>query len=199
MKTSRTNTPENAGVERFGDEFIINTFQTGNQLEPIVRPLTGGGYVVAWWSNTNNPDTLRAQVLDENGAKVGGEIIVEDDFRWFQFDVQALSSGGFAVVWTPEPSSGSSDGIHAALYSASGAPLGPELIVSTANAGFQNDPEIAELANGNFLVTWNDGSMGVGGATGDTSGTAIKGQRFTGDGTPIGVEFLVNTTTLNNQ
>ena len=78
--------------------------------------------------------------------------------------------------------------------------------VNTATAGYQDHPQIAALKNGGYVVTWQDGdpfniqgSLGVGGATGDSSGTAVKAQVFDAGGVPQGSEILVNTTTAGNQ
>ena len=81
-----------------------------------------------------------------------------------------------------------------------------EIPVNTATAGNQDDPQIAALKDGGYVVTWQDGdplkgpgSLGVGGATGDSSGTAVKAQVFTAGGEQVGSEILVNTTTAGNQ
>ena len=59
--------------------------------------------------------------------------------------------------------------------------------------------QITALSNGGFVVTWQDDSHGVGGATGDSSGTAVKAQVFAADGTRVGSELLVNTATARHQ
>ena len=77
--------------------------------------------------------------------------------------------------------------------------MGSELLVNTATADTQDDPQITALANGAFVVTWQDRSLGVGGATGDSSGRAVKAQVFLADGTRVGSELLVNTATAGDQ
>src|SRR5687767_1558097 len=67
------------------------------------------------------------------------------------------------------------------------------------SASFQGVPQITALSNGGFVVTWRDASLGVGGATGDSSGNAVKAQVFLADGTRAGSELLVNTATANAQ
>ena len=74
-----------------------------------------------------------------------------------------------------------------------------EILVNTATAGNQFAQRITALSNGSFVVTWQDGSQGVGGATGDGSSDAIKAQIFASNGTPVGSEFLVNTATQSVQ
>ncbi len=51
------------------------------------------------------------------------------------------------------------------------------------------------LADGRFVVSWTDASLG----TGDTSGAAIRARIFNADGTQSVPEFVVNATTVNNQ
>src|ERR1700760_4156161 len=99
-----------------------------------------------------------------------------------------------------------------ATISGQAQPVGSEILVNSATIGLQFGEQITTLANGNFVVTWQDGgpftdlvplvfpgSQGVGGATGDSSGGAIKAQMFTASGSPFGGEFLVNTTVLADQ
>ena len=83
------------------------------------------------------------------------------------------------------------------MFAAGGTRVGCEILVNTATAGTQNDPQITALSNGGFVVTWKDISQGVGGATGDSSGTAVKAQVFAADGTRVGSEILVNTATAD--
>ena len=56
-------------------------------------------------------------------------------------------------------------------------------------------PSVASLAGGGYVVTWQDYSE----TGGDTDGAAIRAQRFDAGGTAQGGEFLVNTTTLDDQ
>ena len=75
------------------------------------------------------------------------------------------------------------------------APVGSEFLVNSTTNDHQAGPTIARLANGDFVVTWQD----HGGTLGDTSGWSIKAQLFGANGIKIGGEFLVNTETANEQ
>ena len=77
--------------------------------------------------------------------------------------------------------------------------VGTEILVNTATANHQFDQQITALANGGFVVTWEDVSNGVGGATGDSDSSAVKAQVFAANGTRVGSELLVNTATANGQ
>jgi len=76
---------------------------------------------------------------------------------------------------------------------------GTEILVNTATAGGQYSPQILALSNGGFVVVWYDYSFGVGGATGDSEGSAFKAQVFTAAGAMTGPEILVNTATAGDQ
>ena len=75
------------------------------------------------------------------------------------------------------------------------AKSGNEFLVNTTTAGTQRAASITALADGRFAVVWTDSSI----SGGDTSGSAIRAQIFEADGAKSGSEFLVNTTTTNNQ
>jgi hypothetical protein len=85
--------------------------------------------------------------------------------------------------------------IKAQLFSEIGAKVGSEFLVNTYTESEQTRPEITALANGSFLVTWDDYS----GTLGDRNGYSIKAQLFSEAGVKVGTEFLVNTVTTSNQ
>src|SRR6478735_92420 len=77
--------------------------------------------------------------------------------------------------------------------------LGQEILVNSATAGGQGNPDITALQNGGFVIIWEDYSAGVGGTGGDTTGSAVKAQVFAAGGTPVGPEILVNSATIASQ
>ncbi|MCC7510602.1 MAG: tandem-95 repeat protein [Planctomycetes bacterium] len=87
--------------------------------------------------------------------------------------------------------------LMAATATAQFGPQGSEFQVNTTVTNHQRlatgDGGIACDANGNYVVVWT--------STGQDSGATegVYGQRYTSAGTPVGGEFLVNTTILNNQ
>jgi hypothetical protein len=80
-----------------------------------------------------------------------------------------------------------------------GVRVGGEILVNSATEQDQKDQKITALAGGGFVVTWMDDSQSNGGAQGDMSYSAIKAQLFNPDGTPLGSEMLVNSTTTFRQ
>src|SRR5262245_6926567 len=72
--------------------------------------------------------------------------------------------------------------------------FGPELLVNTTTLNDQCDPHVTALPDGRFVVTWQSQDGG-----GDGSGYAIRGRIFNADGSTSADDFIVNTTTANNQ
>lgn len=73
--------------------------------------------------------------------------------------------------------------------------VGSEILVNTSTSSDQNNPAITGLANGNFIVAWQDRS----GTLGDSQGTSIKAQLFNAAGGKLGEELLVNSVTVGYQ
>jgi hypothetical protein len=152
-------------------------------------------------------------------SKIGSEILVNTQALFDQTLSQSakLNNGGFVTVWVDWASSidstiadGSWSGIKAQVFSATGAKVGVEILVNSATLNWQQDPRVAVLRDGNFVVTWADGwdyfswadhpgSQGVGGATADNYGKAVKLQVFSANGTPIGTEVVAATEIRTDQ
>ena len=66
---------------------------------------------------------------------------------------------------------------------------GNEFLVNTNTANDQDVPAITGLADGRFVVMWEDDSHTLN----DTS-DAVHGQIFNADGSKAGAEFRVNST-----
>jgi hypothetical protein len=103
------------------------------------------------------------------------------------------SSGAFVVVWQSDAQDGSGAGVFGQLYDAASQPLGSEFPVNSYTTGVQQHPSIAmDGASGRFVVVWQS-------ALQDGSGAGVFGRRFDADGSPLGVEFQVNTSTAGDQ
>jgi hypothetical protein len=192
-----------AGI-KIGSEILLNTASERNQTAPQITALSNGGFVVTWqdgYPGAGDTDTdVKAQVFDASGIKTGSEILV-NGFGGDQTrpQITALSNGGFVVTWKDDVPGDSGRAVEAQVFDAAGAKIGSEILVNTAIASNQSGPQITALSTGGFVVTWVDDSQGVSGATGDSSGTAIKAQVFDAAGGTIGSEILVNTATANDQ
>jgi VCBS repeat-containing protein len=176
----------------------VNTTMVGDQDQSSVASRPGGGFVVVWRDQSGaglGPNTaeIKGQLFDAGGNKVGGEFQVNPPDSSYQDrpDVASLSSGGFAVTW-----SDSADGdVKAQVYDSAGNKIGGTITANTTLAETQFDQKVTGLANGGFVVTWEDRSR----SGGDTDGQATRAQVFDNLGNKVGGEILVNTRTAGNQ
>ncbi len=195
----------NADGSKSGAEFLVNTTTTDDQSEPTITALADGRFVVAWTDDSaSGGDTsgaaVRAQVFDADGSKSGAEFLVNTTTTDVQLipTITALADGRFVVAWTDGSKSGddpSDFALRAQVFNADGSKSGAEFLVNTTTTGAQSTATITALADGRFVVAWTDASA----SGGDTSGFAVRAQVFNADGSKSGAEFLVNTTTTNNQ
>jgi hypothetical protein len=113
--------------------------------------------------------------------------------------------GSFVVVWQSD-AAGEYD-IYMQRYDNLGNPLGSETQVNVdEELGRQSRPSIAMDATGDFVVAFESQNTIIDielefnpQAIGDDDDFDIYAQRFNADGTPQGMNFLVNTTTDEDQ
>ncbi|WP_374367187.1 calcium-binding protein [Dongia sp.] len=108
----------------------------------------------------------------------------------YRAEIGLLDDGSYVVTWYSAGIDGSNDGIGAQLFNADGTPLGAPFQVNTATAAYQMLPSVTSLGNGNFLIAWQDSSVGP---------YRIKGQIFTNAGVKVGGELTVTDATSSNQ
>jgi hypothetical protein len=151
--------------------------------------------VVVWDGVAPGTNTLDvfARRFDEAGQPQGTEFRVNANTTGPQFlpRVDRRGNGPFVVTWWDELDGGDSFddfGVAARLFDSSGRPLGPEFRVNGYTTGYQYHPDVAMEASGRFVVVWGSRNF-AGGRDG------IFARTFEADGTPIGAEFQVNTTT----
>ncbi|KUR71978.1 hypothetical protein AQZ52_08010 [Novosphingobium fuchskuhlense] len=185
----------NAAGAAQGSAVRVNTQTTGDQTQPSVTSLVGGGFVVTWMDGNANSTAMKAQLFSAAGAKVGGEILVDAEAQSDQAlpVVTGLAGGGFAVAWQDSsPAPGEPDTlIRAAIFSAAGAKVGTSLLVSDTAAGERDFPSITSLPDGGFVVTWQHFVS--------PTDSDIKAQIFDVSGSKVGTEMLINTVTAGYQ
>lgn len=146
------------------DDLRINTFTTGNQVQPRIAGQYGTGYVVAWESNPS-PDgpgrTVRARM------QVGGEFQVETYTSGAQWkaDAAMAEDGSFLIAWRSDGGNGtdtSGPSIHARRFDGFGFPLDSQFQVNSYTSGSQLYPSIAfRPGSTDFIIAWQSaGSVG---------------------------------------
>ena len=190
---------------RLGEEFQINTYTTSNQFNPSVARSEDGDFVVVWdgggsSGNDTSARSVQAQRFASDGSRLGEEFQVNVFTTGFQSGpvVAGSKDGGFIVVWSSLGSGGEDMSIwsvQAHRFASDGSRLGEEFQVNTYTSRAQEEPSISADAEGRFVIVWHsEGSSGS-----DSSRRSIQGQRYASDGSRLGEEFQVNTTTLNDQ
>lgn len=197
------------GEDRFefkgDDEFLGNDVTVNNQREPEIAVLEDGEFILTFASNdelgmaTDEYD-IRSSILDIDEDEVVGEAQVNTFFNFNQFErsVAALQDGGYVVAWNSQVRTSPANDrfeIAARVYDADGAAVAAEFPVSDPlDITEALRPDVAVLEDGRFVIVWY-----ADGTAGDGDGDAIKAQIFEADGTPVGVEFQINTDTDGDQ
>ncbi|BCM88813.1 hypothetical protein IAD21_00655 [Abditibacteriota bacterium] len=172
----------------------INSNGTGDQLEPFISALTGGGFMVTW-NSVNGPGDVFAdqygyggdtyvRVFNDSGVGVSSTSKVNDlrnDNYEHPVASVALSGGGFAIVWhededAQDGSSGvNQDDFYVRAYAASGTASNPSILIGGAAA----DPLFEDFDGGSGLVALSDGGYAVAIDVRDSSnngtGTSLDG------------------------
>lgn len=105
--------------------------------------------------------------------------------------VAILPDGNVVVAWQSQVPNGTDWGIFAQRLGADGSRLGSEIHVNNTTVGNQTSASVAAAGNGTFIVTWT--------STQNFGVEDVYARRYQADGTPLGNEFLVNTTTAGKQ
>ena len=188
-----------------GDEFLVNTIETGTQGLPQVTGLADGGFVVAWQSDSQDDgdaanNGVFAQRFDASGEKVGAElqVNVSENSNQQEVSIAALKGGGFVVTWSSngtDDSDSSGYGVFGRVYDANGSAVGGEFRINEKTTNDQFYQEVVGTPEGGFVVAWYSNASD----DTDSSGYGAFARRFDATGTAIGGEFQVNTTTTNDQ
>lgn len=177
------------------NEILVNTNTANGQILPAVAMDSAGNYVVAWQSDSGGSGkAIFAQRFDLNDIKLGSEFRVNtyDSNDQTEPAIAMAPDGRFVITWTSNNQDGGGKGVYAQRYAADGTPAGGEFRVNTVTNHDQETPTVAMDASGNFVIAWQSDNQ-----DGDKLG--IYAQRYFANGTTNGGEFLVNSTTPNDQ
>ncbi len=201
--------------QKVGGEFLINQFTAYNQRSPAVAALKNGGFVVAWVSeqqraafnlgginNTNgtapgqigSPSVdVYARFYNSSGVAQGTNFLVNTDNNPCANPAVAVAAdGSFMVTWAARDLNNLTNGwdIYARPFSSAGVG-GATGLVNTHVYGDQYVPRISAIG-GDYMIVWT--SLGQ-----DGSREGVFGQFVHEDGTLVGPELRVNTTTYGSQ
>lgn len=180
-----------SGVEKVGEETLVNTTRSGDQKGASVAMADDGSFIAVWEGPDSDKKGVFAQRFNANGSTNGGEFLVNTYEIGDQKKARAAvaSDGSFVVVW--EGQDEDKKGIFGQFFDANGSTNGGEFQVNTTTAGDQKEPSMAMVADdGSFIVVWEGRDL-------DKKG--VFAQRFNGNGSLNGAEFLVNTYEVGDQ
>ncbi len=180
-----------------GGEFQVNVDGLASQWRPLIAPRVGGGFLVAWSGDWDGDSFFR--IYADNGAPLSGDVRVN---AW-EFDAQvdpALAQAADGTIFVAFVDFSGQGGVGTGLnlwgrtFNAAGvAQQAFEFpLVSGFAVGDQREPRVAVDGLSRFIVVYQD-------TLADGSGNAVMCRRFANDGTPLGVQFRVNTTTFSDQ
>ena len=172
-----------ASGQPVGGEFVVSETVSGNSVGTPgltntaldVDALANGGFVAVWEDSDRTPfsdtDELRGQILLASGGRQGTHFIIaeDDEYRIENPSVAGLEGGGFVVVYEVFRGLSTFADIVGRVYTSGGQPVGDAFEVGQVNARSQEHPEVAALADGGFVVTWQSDEI-----DGDDFGVAAR-------------------------
>jgi len=177
-----------ADASALGEEFQANTYTDGGQIGPAVAIAPDGGFVVVWesYGQDGSDFGIFGQRFELGGSPLDAEFQVNsysDDYQRLPA-VAMADDGSFVVVWTSNDQDGDYTGVFGQAFGSNGAAQGSEFQVNTLTSYNQSWPTMAMAGDGRFVVFWKSTQFGI--------VHDVHGQRFGGDGSPVGPEFQVN-------
>jgi Ca2+-binding RTX toxin-like protein len=159
-----------------GNDFIVNTFTSGTQSAPEMLELANGGVLVAWSSGQ-----FRFYESDGDPA-ASGQLFAATNSNSRPKAMTELSDGRIAIAFE----SLNTNLVHVQIINSDGSLSGSVINVPVAAEGttFANSPQIVSLANGGFVVFWDQTT--VAGTIQD-----FKMRAYNADGSPATDEIVV--------
>lgn len=190
---------------KVGSESLVTVGAGVQQLSPESAELNSGGYVVAFQGrNVSSKIKTFAKIFDGSSASADIEVFkdpttgntsYDNSLKTQEFakDVAVLSSGNILTVAQASGNftlSGQFD-IIGKFHDTSGNALGEKFIINDdAQSGWQTEPSVAALTDGNAVVTWTSG---------DSWGNGVFFRIIDTTGAGVNSTTQVNNSTAYNQ
>jgi Ca2+-binding RTX toxin-like protein len=155
----------NPTTNTYGAESALMTGERSRNADIAV--LSNGNYVIACeriHQTAPFDNALTYAIRSPTGVLVLSSSFVTgtntNTFSDTDVSVTALTGGGFVIVWTNSDASDSD--IVYRIYSAAGAQTGSGLITNAVDTNNNNEPAITGLADGSFIIAYDDDAADVG-------------------------------------
>jgi Ca2+-binding RTX toxin-like protein len=168
-----------------GAQFDIHNESDNSRFSELAT-LTNGNFVAVFQDEFGGSADIdiKFRIFTPTGTAVTGSLTVSGGggaAAEIDPDVAALKNGGFVVVWTDASGDADGEGIRATIYDNSGTAVRSDFQVNLdGQAGSQNEASVIALADGGFLVTFEDDNADL-----------VRALRFDAAGNRIGAEFTV--------
>ncbi len=196
----------NSTLSGSGSSFRVNVQGDGDQENPRLTLLPGGGAAFVWQGGPAASQHIYARFLGSNHTWLTSDVMVNTFTNNFQITpaVATLTNGNVVIVWASfdEVGSSSLQDVYGRVFSPTGTPLTGEFLINQFTSYNQRTPTVAALANGGFAVAWvSEQERAV---AAPSSGLQTPGQMsypsvdiyarlYDGSGNAQGSEFLVNS------
>lgn len=191
------------------DEMLVNTWEIGPQILPVMAMTPSGDFSIVWvGQGTSRTEGIHGRIYGEGyqppppeiGIRAIGDQFVASAATGIEQSSPAVavieSSGDYVAAWTSFEQPGGDEsglGVYAQRFFADGTPNGDAFLVNTGfTTDDQSHPSIAVDSSGNFVVVWQSRQE-------DGDGFGIYAQRYAANGTPQGTAFRVNEVTVGDQ
>ena len=114
---------------KIGNEFRVNTYIIGDQINPSIASLSNDNYIVTWhsYNQDKSENGVYGQILDSSGNKIGIEFKVNaytNSNQESNPSVALLINTNFVIVWQSNIQDGSGYGIFGNIYQSDGLVIG---------------------------------------------------------------------------
>ncbi len=173
-----------AAAPQWSDDPFVNQAVAGGPGEQVLAKAAAapdGGSWVAWFDSRSGSYAVRIQRYDSQGAPLlaAGGLLVSDhpqSSSLVNWELIAAADGDAVLAFTDVRKGGDLD-VYAYKIGADGVfRWGPDGVAVSDNTAYEADPQLAQTANGDFVVVWNYLPSGDG---------AIRMQRLNAAGAPL--------------
>ncbi len=170
-----------------GEELHINNkIKSNDQIYPDIAINDSGSFVIVWESAIDpNSSAISCRRYNTEGSAIGDEFQVSTKPESRYPNVAIDPNGNFTIVWIE--GSRPNFSIMSRQYDTHGIPVSEPFKVNTGKISSFTQPVIAMDATGCFLVSW-DGDPNL------ASSDDIYARLYKQNGTPVGEQFIVNST-----
>lgn len=177
-------------------EFRIDTGVLKSQTKPVIGVQPNNNFIIVWQSYTSGAYGVIGRCFNVSGSPLNTEFYVNTFSNFYlglgTHAIGMQPNGNFVVTWANSGQDGDGFGVYARQFNATGSPLSTEFRVNTYIFLDQENPAIGIQQTGAFVIAWNSDGQ-------DGGGDGVYAQRFNSDGTFLGLEFRINSYTVNSQ